>query len=334
MTATQQSPVLVAADDGFRQIKLLGEGIRHTQLSVARPGFSLGAALGGDAGAGGYRTQDRDYTVNADIEGEDTRFDDYALSDINRVLVHHALHSAGLSGREVILATGLPFRLYFKPDSSEANHELLQRKVANLAVPVESLAGQTSPEIKGQAVYAQGLMAFIDYAMGDDFALREGFDPAAPVTVIDVGGRTTDTATVIRASTVDHAASGTVNVGVSNIQDHLARSLKEEFKVQNIRTAMLDHFLRSGVATFRGQRMDIRAHIKKAVDEVLEQVRRELQRRVGDAAEMQAVLLVGGGASLLAEGLKQDYPHLVVPEDPEFANARGMLKSLKASMTA
>ena len=44
---------------------------------------------------------------------------------------------------------------------------------------------------------------------------------------------------------------------------------------------------------------------------------------------MQAVVLVGGGAALMSSCLKEAFPHLLVPERPEFSNARGMLKYLK-----
>lgn len=147
---TESNPILVAVDDGFRQIKLVTADRRHAQLSVARPGFTLGGALGsagGDAGAGAYRTQGRDFTVDPDIEGEDTRFDDYALSDINRVLVHHALYANGLSGRDVVLASGLPFGLYFRAGTTESNGDLLKRKMENLAIPVESMDGRKPPAL-------------------------------------------------------------------------------------------------------------------------------------------------------------------------------------------
>lgn len=334
---TESNPILVAVDDGFRQIKLVTADRRHAQLSVARPGFTLGGALGsagGDAGAGAYRTQGRDFTVDPDIEGEDTRFDDYALSDINRVLVHHALYANGLSGRDVVLASGLPFGLYFRAGTTESNGDLLKRKMENLAIPVESMDGRKPPRIVGQFVGAQGLMAYIDYALDDANNWREGMDPSAPVVVVDVGGRTTDTATIIRGSTVDHAASGTINVGVTHVLDHLRSLIMARFDVAGVRPSRLETFLRSGKVQLRGEWHDISAEREQAVDLVLQQVRRELQRRVGDAADMQAVLLVGGGAALLASGLKTGYRHLVVPEDPEFANARGMLKTLRGNVAA
>lgn len=41
------------------------------------------------------------------------------------------------------------------------------------------------------------------------------------------------------------------------------------------------------------------------------------------------MILVGGGAALMSNCLKEAFPHLLVPTRPEFSNARGMLKYLK-----
>lgn len=323
------SKTLVVVDDGFRQIKLLTPERRWSQLSVAREGATLGLELADDVRCGAYRSEGRDYTVDAGIDGEDTRFDDYALSAINRVLVWHALYANGLAGQDIVLATGLPFQTYYVAGTATADKALIERKQANLAVPVEAIGGAPPPRIAGQFVLAQGLSAYVDWALDDELKLRPEVDQNAPVTVIDVGGRTTDTATIVRGSTVDHSASGTVNLGVSNIQDRLAQLLTQRFKVNSIRASLLDSALRRRTVSLWGQTHDISREVEAAIDAVLPQVLRELQRRVGSAAEMQAVLLVGGGAHLLAAGLKKHYPHLVVSEDPEFANARGMLKTLR-----
>ncbi|HBO9536414.1 TPA: hypothetical protein L5E97_005946, partial [Pseudomonas aeruginosa] len=102
--------VLAVVDDGFRQMKGLASDALIAHPSLARAGFTLSLIGGGDgdAGLGGYQTSGREYTVDPQIDGEDTRFDDFSTSEINRVLVHHTLHSLGLSGKRVVLATSLP----------------------------------------------------------------------------------------------------------------------------------------------------------------------------------------------------------------------------------
>ncbi|WP_240533981.1 hypothetical protein [Aeromonas veronii] len=66
---------------------------------------------GAGRNGGFYQTEEGGaYTVNEHLQNyEDTRFKEYPKSALNRVLVHHALRQAGFGGKNVVIATGLPF---------------------------------------------------------------------------------------------------------------------------------------------------------------------------------------------------------------------------------
>lgn len=328
--------VFVVVDDGFRQIKCLtSTGYSNSFASVARAGFTLTTMGQGneDAGFGGYETNGRQFTVDPDVDGEDTRFDDYAISDINRVLVNHALQLAGLGGKKIVLGTGLPFQVYFNGDNT-VNEKLISSKIENLSIPVKPLSGDQPPQIASQMVFAQGLAACIDHVTDDKGNYRADFDRTAPIAIVDIGGRTTDSVVLLGGDKVDHTVSGTGNVGISNVYDKIEADLRAQFKVARIRLVTIENAVRTRKIRFRGQEHDITDIIKNAVREVGPQIIREVQRRIGDAAEMSEVLLVGGGATLLEEVMRNEYPHCVVPKDPEFANARGMLKFVQFSAGA
>lgn len=329
----KEQPIHVSVDDGFRQIKGLDStGKVIAFASIARSGFTLSSMGKDDAGMGGYETNGRQYTVDQDIDGEDTRFDDYAISDINRVLVHHLLHKADLGGKKVFLATGLPFQVYFNDDNT-INQDLIENKRTNLKTEVRSLNGEDSPVIVEQIVFAQGLAACIDFVTDDNGNYRKDFDRSVPIAVVDIGGGTTDVVTLLGGEKVDHSMSGTGQIGIGDVYDHIAAALKSEFKVGKIRLVTIENAVRTGKIRFRGQEHDISKFIQAAVDEVAPQIIREVKRHIGDAAEMGQVLLVGGGALLMEKALRDVYPHTVVPANPEFANARGGLKLLKFSFT-
>lgn len=324
--------VLAVVDDGFRQMKgLEGGGALVAHPSLAKAGFTLSLIGGGDgdSGLGGYQTSGREFTVDPQIDGEDTRFDDFSTSEINRVLVHHTLHMLGLSGKRVVLATGLPFQSFFVAGSSEPNQSLIDRKMDNLGQPVEPLGGLQPIQIIQQRVTAQGLVAYIDYIVDDNGSFKSDIELDAPVAVIDIGGRTTDCVTVYGGGKLDHAASGTGVVGISNVYDIIENELKRKFGASKIRLSTLEHVARHRNIRLRGQQHDVGDIVDAAVAEISQQIIRESKRRIGDAAEMQAVVLVGGGAALMSSCLKEAFPHLLVPERPEFSNARGMLKYLK-----
>lgn len=325
--------VFAVVDDGFRQMKSLNsQGHQDAFASMARAGFTLSSMGGGstldDAGLGGYETNGRQFTVDPDLDGEDTRFDDFAVSDINRVLVHHALYRAGLSGQQIVLGTGLPFQIYFNDDNT-VNQTLLDRKVENLSVEVKPLSGVAAPVIVRQMVFAQGLAACIDHVTDDKGNYRSDFDRSVPIALVDIGGRTTDSVVLLGGEKVDHSLSGTGNIGISNVYDKIGADLRAEFKVASIRLLTIENAVRSGKIRFRGKEHDVREIVQGAVREVGPQIMREVQRRIGDAAEMSEVLLVGGGATLMEDVMREYYPHCVVPKAPEFANARGMLKFLQ-----
>lgn len=327
--SNKEEVIYVVVDDGFRQIKLLSStGYADSFASVARAGFTLSTMGKEDAGIGGYETNGRQFTVDSDLDGEDTRFDDYVISDINRVLVNHALQLAGLAGKKIVLGTGLPFQVYFNDDNT-VNQKLIESKVENLRVQVKPLSGAEAPMIVEQMVFAQGLAACIDHVTDEKGNYRSNFDRSAPIAVVDIGGRTTDSVVLLGGEKVDHSASGTGNVGISNVYDKISSDLRAEFNVARIRLVTIENAVRTGKIRFRGAEHDIGEIVQNAVREVGPQIVREVQRCIGDAAEMSEVLLVGGGAPLMESVMREHFPHCVVPKDPEYANARGMLKFIQ-----
>lgn len=323
--------IYVGVDDGYRQTKIVtSEGQAVVVPSAVRSGFTLTTLREGeDAGVGGYETGGRQFTVDREIDGEDTRFDEYAVSDINRVMVNHAMQLAGLSGKRVALATGLPFESFYAAGTNEVNQKLIARKIENLQQEVRSLNGQPSPAIDRHRVTAQGLAAYVDYLTADNGMVREDLDPKAPVAVVDIGGRTTDSVTIYGGGKLDHTKSGTGNIGVADVYEKIAHALKRKFDVSHIRLAALELVCRERRVRLRGQTHDVNDIVTSAIQEVGEVIVREVQRRIGDAAEMESVLLVGGGAVLMRDVVAARYPHCKVPDAPEFANARGMMKFIR-----
>lgn len=322
----EPAAIPVGVDDGFREVKASpAKGGELSFASLVRPGFVM-TSIGDDAGLGGYETNGRQFTVDPAIDGEDTRFADFALSDINRVLVNHALHKAGMSGKQVILATGLPYQSFFQPGTNQPNQELIDKKIQSLEMAVSSLDGAPAPIIVRQHVTAQGLAAYVDYMTDDNGNVPKGVDIDASIAVIDVGGRTTDCVTVYGGGKLDHAASGTGDIGISNMFDIVHNELCREFNVSKISLNSLSSVVRTRKIRLRAQTHDVGPLIDRAVNEIGDQILREIKRKIGEGAELEKILLVGGGAALMESLVKQAYPHCVVPAGPEYANARGMRK--------
>jgi plasmid segregation protein ParM len=230
------------------------------------------------------------------------------------VLTAIALAAARVPSGPVRLLVGLPLAQF-----------------AALSRPLrESLAGRTL------RVRARGVWAWAaEYRVVEARAFPQGAAAYAavvdamqelrrrPVGVIDTGYRTTDYLIVRhtpdgRARALHH---GTAEVGWQDA----AALCRAAIAAQGIDVTLsqVERALESGgVVWWRGREVQL----------PVEDAARAVAVRVADAARhawrdeldgLAAVILVGGAARLIAPHLP--WPHTVVPEEPEFANARGFL---------
>ena len=327
-----REPTIAAVDDGYGMIKVVTKDGKWKIPSRARVGAHGVATIGvktanqaPDAASldNGYETEGTPYTVSADVEGEGTRFNDYPVSGLNRVLVQHGLRLAGLSGKQVKIVTGLPVNDYFSGDTR--NVDKINRKIESLMKPVRALdpTGKVATVVENH-VCAEGVAAWIDRVL--DNKGRQLVNFAQPAAVVDIGGRTTDCVLVLPGFKVDFARSGTGDIGVLRLYDSVKRRVHARHKVE-MPVVALEQAVITGQIMLWGKTHDVSDLVKEAKREVSEMILREVQRRIGDTYDLHEVLIVGGGA-VLFDNIRQAFPNANVPEDPEFANARGMLKYL------
>jgi len=328
--------VLVAVDDGYAQVKVAYHmnGKTHrfvtpTSISASMEGVTemdgSNRAQAGDA-LGWYETEGRRYTAGARVSGEETRFASFHVSSLNRIAVHHAIiGAAGLGGHAVQLVAGLPVSDYYVDGA--INQELIDRKIANLKTPVRTLAAQARPiRIDHVRMVAQAVASFVDFVITDELHERTDMDITAPIGVIDIGGRTTDCAVVIDGSKIEHRRSGTENIGVIDVRADLARSIAQKWKgADHLPAAALNLALETGIIRLFGQDCDVCDLLRSAVHRVTENIFRAVERHLSSVADLEKVLIVGGGANIFTD-LAGRFPNGVVVDHPEFANVSGMLK--------
>lgn len=322
--------LLVAIDDGYAQTKLYGEGldasgapVSFMMRSSARPGRYGIVSLTGQGGIGAYETEEgEDFTVSDEVEAENTQFDGFHTSTMNRALVHHALAAAGYGGQSVRLITGLPVGDYFF--DGEKDEEKIAAKRANLLKGITSVTKAPLAQLADVRVGCQAIAAFVDYLLADDLAERDV--PSGRVAVVDIGGRTTDIAVVIDGARFDEARSGTENVGALDVYNTLAKGIRARFKTRDkYPLALMDRAVRSGRIALWGEDQDVSDIVRDTVREQEVKIAREVERRLGAASNVDVVLFVGGGAALFSD-IAGHFRNGRVAEDPEFANARGLFK--------
>lgn len=332
----QEPHILAAVDDGYAQMKIaFGDpesDVPPTLDSVRSSASygSLGSLSGGAVGAyetdGGKVTM----TVSDEIRGEATNFDGFHTSPLNRILMAHTLISVGLGGKKVDLWAALPVKDFFLSQSA-LNKELIDKKKENLREPVISLVhGVECAEYGSINIGCQAVSAIIDYALTDD--LTERNESMDRIAVVDIGGRTTDIAYVIGGNRLDNDRSGTQNIGVLEVQNKLDALICERFRLTSSQFApkVLDDALRSGKIKVFGKHEDITDLIARATPEPSARLETMIRQKIGDGAELDAILFVGGGAKLFSAAAK-GFRNAVIPQDPEFSNARGLYKYARMS---
>lgn len=338
-----KEPVLVAVDDGYAMTKIVTvDGKQFKFPSLMRPGPAglSGSSKeipsywtndgGGEKGAQGLFTA----TTSSDIDASDTQFDTYAYGPLNRVMIHHALRHAGFAGQAIQIATSLPVGKYYGVDS--VNQDIVALKNASVMMPVRAVDGEPCAQIKVAKVFAEGVSAWIDYAIADNGDSRVVLD--SPAAVIDIGGRTTDTVKVLAALTIEKKSSGTINMGVLDLIKALRQKISRHPKISElfgdlgdaeVPRSMVEEVLRTG--RFKRHRLDIdmSEEIAQVRRPIANEILQDVERRIGKGFDLQELLFVGGGSVIFKEEIKAKFGLAVFAEDPEFANARGMMKFMK-----
>lgn len=318
----------VAVDDGYAQTKVYGESdsglIKFKMRSSVRSGrFGLGD-ISGENFVGLYETEEGPFTVSEEVEAENTQFDGYHLSVMNRVIVNHALVSAGYSGKNVDLVVGLPVSDFFS--NRIRDKEKIERKIENLKRTIKPDSEDILAKISSVDVGCQAVAAFADYFL-DDNGVEKNVD-IDQVAIVDIGGRTTDIAVIVDATKVDHSRSGTMNIGVLDVYNLVQKSIASEFKLRDdFALKVLDAAVKNKFIKIWNRKEDISKIVRDAIIEIESKIVREIERKIGSGAVMSAVLFVGGGSALFNEIVANNYEkNGVLLEDPEFSNARGLFK--------
>lgn len=321
-------------DDGHFGIKIVTDDWQKiyvpSRLSNGAQVISIGEGADDnmyDAGNG------QTYTVSEDLPPIDTRFGDYGLSDINRVLVNHALIKSGLGGQNVRLVTGLPVSDFYVGNAQNTDFidrkvkSLLDHKVANRNATIKCA------NIVAHSVVSEAIAAFFDLLIDQDGSINTAIKDMiadGPIGIVDIGGKTTDSAVIINGGKgVDGSRSGTAKLGALSLNDAVEARIKHQLALDSLTTARVERAVMTGTLRIFNKEHDVSALVNEEKHVLATQIIAEIKRKFRDAADLEAVFFVGGGSLLLADQLAHLYPHAKIVDDPQFANARGMLKIAK-----
>ncbi|NIB44065.1 ParM/StbA family protein [Pseudomaricurvus alkylphenolicus] len=335
--STDVSVAQVGMDDGYADTKVaLPDGRLVSIPSRARVGQAGVTWIRETAQSiFEYKTEGTVYSVGV-VDGEPTQFDEYPTSGLNRVIVQHALHQAGLSGRSVHLVSGLPVGRFYRKDG-QRRQTLIDQKCDSLKKTVEPLTREGNPDgsrlktsVAFHEVIPEALAAWYDHVIDcDKENVRLDTEKlSAPIAIVDIGGRTTDYV-VVQNQAVVHGASGSLNRGLLDVKAWVSNGIEEHFDVVNIGEQRLDHAVKANTLRLHGKAYDVTDLVKSAKHELVERLYMETRRQLGQGAELDRILFVGGGSAALATDIADWFPNQTIADHAAFANARGMLKYLQ-----
>lgn len=140
--------------------------------------------------------------------------------------------------------------------------------------------------------------------------------------VIDCGGRTTNLLSVSRLSEVVRE-SASVNVGAWDAVRAVEPWLNTHCPDLELRDHQIVDALIAREVKYYGKPVDLTEAVDAALEPMAEQVIAEATQLWNGGAALDAILVSGGGALLLAPYIQAHFPHARVVGDPVFANAIG-----------
>ena len=330
----------VGIDDGHDSIKLVNEeGKEFIIPSRISGGKNMLCSVNGE------EVNDNIYNVNGDIFSVvdfmtqsainyiDTRTLDYPYANHNISLINHILYKSGIKGKVSVL-TGLPVQRFYV--NGVQNEDLINKKVnALLNSNVINLDESVElPQIKQHRVISEALAGYFDLLFdisGKKNKEVEEITTDSKIAIIDIGGRTTDIATLdIGGTSIDLKKSGTRDIGGLYLRDNIKLALMKEYNLNNVSNTILDKVITGNSFRNCGKIVDV-THIVTAEKKIITNQINSFINQVLDVDfnEYGIIAFIGGGSLLFRDELKylySEYGNVVLVDDPQFANARGMLK--------
>ncbi len=247
-------------------------------------------------------------------------FDQNKILHINtKVLLSTAIMLLADDTKEdIAIVVGLPFSDYVNQKKQMQNYLDTFKTEAILHSNDKTVERQIG--FKVAAVFPQAAGAIFQIAEHYDFGV-DGL-----IGCIDIGTKTTDfTVFAPRRVRLVENMSGTLDVGVHLIHSHILREI-ESLTGLRPSTPELERILRAKITIKRSKKYDLTAVIDAGKKDLSKQIADEIAKRWSHQINnFNMVFLAGGGAELLRNEMDSIYEGIIIPDDPEFLNAKGFL---------
>lgn len=196
-------------------------------------------------------------------------------------------------------------------------------KLKELAVGIHKMEGGKLVEVKDVLVLPQPLGGLY-YCLSQTESRQEFlFLEDEMNLVIDPGFLTFDFL-LARGSKVIENRSGAHPGGVSKILRAIAESVSQKFGIKYDNLSAIDRGLTKRAIKINGKPENLEEHIRNTKS-VIEGSVNYMRNIVGDGADIDNIILIGGGAQVFRKTIEEYYPNhtLISMPDPQLVNVRG-----------
>ncbi|MCF7362801.1 plasmid segregation protein ParM [Vibrio diazotrophicus] len=299
-----------AVDDGSTNVKVSWLADGEIKSLVSPNSFRKdwkSAALRNDKKVYNYTIDGFKYTYDATSDKAlETTHVDYQYDDLNLLAVHHALLQTGLEPCNVSLVVTLPITEYYRFEDCQKNEKNIERKRQNLMREISLNKGKTFNVVEVE-VMPESLPAVLSTLVNSNC------NEFTRSLVIDLGGTTLDMGIVVGEFDEVSGVYGNNEIGVSMVTNTVRKALAfadsdSSYLVANelIRRRHDDEFA-SEVINDESQIEMVREKMNAKIHELGKQVVTEAKKF---AKNPNRVYLVGGGATLIYDAVKDAYPTL------------------------
>jgi len=249
-------------------------------------------------------------------------------SDKWMALALAAFSEATTKSVDLYLVCGLPVAYYEKDRAQVVDKLLGQHTLQRQGRHKQTI------NVKTCTVMPQGFGALFAECLHDNGTVADKPLRWGRVGTLDIGGRTTNALIASKAKMINKE-SGSIEVGGWNVAARVLSYLENNYPDLSLTEYQLVEHIKSKTINYHGQPVDLTAVIDDAAQSLAENVIGYARRKWGGAAELDAILIAGGGAHLIGSHLLAEFPQArLVSGDPVFSNARGYWKFAQAQWAA
>lgn len=217
--------------------------------------------------------------------------------------------------RQVNVVTGLPVEFFGDRaevvESLEGSYHITAGREIELTVTSVFVAPQPFGSLFRELLNEQGKIVNSDIEQGR-------------VGVIDIGTYTTDFVVADELRYVQRL-SGSIRIGWSKVLSQVQQALSDRYRLELL-PHEVDKVVQAQAVRVRGKPVSVAEIIAPAVAEVQTAVIARARDLWGEAADLDLVLVSGGGGPHLFDAIHAVYPHARLLDNAFWANAEGLYR--------